>query len=122
MVAQPRANNMNIPRINTAIPKRRYQLGDFAITVLGEVESGDGNDYRYLFAMVQDGKSEPCLYVAALQVPGSEELTLRLIAPNMERDLNTSAAWRDLDHFCEQGISVAQQILGLKDEHPHRLM
>lgn len=113
---------MKIPKINTAIPRRRYQLGDFGITVLGDVESGDDNDYRYLFAMVQDGKSEPCLYVAALKVPGSEDDTLRLIAPNMERDLDTSPAWRDLDHFCEQGISIAQQILGLKDEHPHRLM
>lgn len=113
---------MKVPQINTAIPKRRYQLGDFGITVLGEVESGDENNYKYVLAMVQDGKSDPNLYVVAISVPGSEEFTLRLIAPNMERDLDTSAAWRDLDHFCEQGISVAQQILGLKDEYPHRLL
>ena len=25
---------MNAPQINTAIPKRRYQLGDFAVTSL----------------------------------------------------------------------------------------
>jgi hypothetical protein len=113
---------MNTPRINTAIPKRRYQLGDFSITILGDVESGDDNDYRYVFAMVQDGKSDPSLYITANRLPGSEDLTLRLVAPNMERDLDTSPAWRDLDHFCDQGISVAQQILGLKDEFPHRLM
>jgi hypothetical protein len=113
---------MNSPKIETAIPKRRYQLGDFGITVLGDVESRDGNDYRYVFALVQDGKSDPSIYVVAIRVPGSENFTLRLIAPNMERDLETSPAWRDLDHFCEQGISIAQQILGLKDEQPHRLM
>ena len=113
---------MNAPHINTAIPKRRYQLGDFGITVLGDVESGDGNDYQYVFAMLQDGKSDPSLYVVAIKVAGSEDYTLRLIAPNMERDLDTSPAWRDLDHFCEQGISIAQQIVGLKDEFPHRLM
>ncbi len=112
---------MNVPQINTAIPKRRYQLGDFGITVLGDVQSGDGNDYQYVFAMVPDGKSDPSLYVVAIKLPGGD-LTLRLIAPNMERDLDTSPAWRDLDHFCEQGISVAQQVLGLKDEFPHRLM
>ena len=113
---------MNTPRINTAIPKRRYQLGDFSITILGDVESGDANDYRYVFAMVQDGKSEPSLYITAIKLPGSEDFTLHLSAPSMERDLDTSPAWRDLDHFCDQGISVAQQILGLKDEFPHRLM
>ncbi|MCW8917438.1 MAG: hypothetical protein OQL08_01275 [Gammaproteobacteria bacterium] len=113
---------MQIPKITTAIPQRRYQLGDFAITVLGEVESGDERAYRYLLATVQDGKGEPCLYVAALKVAGSEEDTLRLIAPNMERDLDSSTAWRDLDHFCEQGISIVQQVLGLKDEQAHRLM
>lgn len=113
---------MNVPQIKTAIPKRRYQLGDFGITILGEVESGDGNDYRYLFAVVQDGKSEPSLYLAAIKTAVAGEYTLRLVAPNMERDLDTSAAWSDLDHFCEQGIAVTQQILGLKDEFPHRLM
>ena len=113
---------MNSPKINTAIPKRRYQLGDFGITVLGEVQSGDEFDYRYVFAVVQDGHVDPALYVVAIRQPGSPEDTLRLIAPNMERDLDTSAAWRDLDHFCEQGIAVAQQILGLKDEYPHRIM
>ena len=112
---------MNVPQINTAIPKRRYQLGDFAITVLGDVESGDGNDYQYVFALVQDGKDDPSIYITAIK-SGGGEYTLHLTAPNMERDLDTSAAWRDLDHFCEQGISVAQQILGLKDEFPHRLM
>ena len=113
---------MNIPNIKTAIPKRRYQLGDFGITVLGDVESGDDNDYRYVFAMVQDGKSDPNIYIVAIKVAGSEDYTLRLIAPNMERDFEASPAWRDLDHFCEQGISIVQQILGLKDEFPHRLM
>lgn len=112
---------MNVPHINTAIPKRRYQLGDFGITVLGDVESGDENDYHFVFAMVQDGKSDPSLFIVAIRQAGSEDLILRLIAPNMERDLDTSPAWRDLDHFCEQGISVAQQILGLKDEFPHRM-
>lgn len=112
---------MKVPQINTAIPKRRYQLGDFGITVLGDVESGDGNDYHYVLAMVQDGKSAPSLYITAIKAAG-DDYTLQLSAPNMERDLDTSPAWRDLDHFCDQGISIAQQIVGLKDEFPHRLM
>lgn len=114
---------MNAPQIATAIPKRRYQLGDFSITVLGDVESSDGNEYRYIFALVQEGKPNPSLYLLAIKSPESaDDYLLRLVSPNMERDLDCSPAWRDLDHFCEQSISIAQQVLGLKDEYPHRLM
>ena len=112
---------MNAPQINTAVPKRRYQLGDFSIVVLGEVDSGDGQDYRYVFAMVQDGSKDPGFYVTSSKVSPDDYL-LRLIAPNMERDLDTSPVWHDLDAFCEQAISLAQQVMGLKDEYPHRLM
>ena len=112
---------MNTPQINTAIPKRRYQMGDYSIVVLGEVESGDGHDYRYVFAMVQDGSKDPSFYVTASKA-GPDDYLLRLIAPNMERELDTSPLWRDLDAFCEQAISLAQQVMGLKDEYPHRLM
>lgn len=112
---------MNAPQIKTAIPKRRYQLGDFSIVVLGEIESDDGQAYRYVFAMVQDGSKDPSCYVTASKVTADDYL-LRLIAPNMERDLDTSPIWQDLDAFCEQAISLAQQVMGLKDEYPHRLL
>jgi len=114
---------MNRPRFATALPKRRYQIGDFSAVVLGDVESSDEVAYRYIFALVQDGKDEPSLYVLSIRQPSPEgEYLLKVVAPNMERDLNTSDAWRDLDHFCEQAISLAQQVMGLKDEAAHRLM
>lgn len=112
---------MSAPQINTAIPKRRYQLGDYSITVLGEVETPDEVDYRYIFAMVQDGKSDPDFYVLSIR-QGADEYLLKVVAPNMEKDLDVSAAWKDLDIFCEQAISLAQQVMGLKDEAAHRLM
>jgi hypothetical protein len=113
---------MNRPAIQTAIPLRRYQLGDFNVSVLGDVQSGDGVDYRYIFAMVADGHSEPDLYVLSIRQPGSQDYLLKLVAPELERELDISPAWRDLDHFCEQSISLAQQALGLMDESAHRLM
>lgn len=114
---------MNAPQINTAIPRRRYQLGDFSVTVLGDVESGDEVDYRYIFAMVQDGKSDPSFYVLSIRQPGgNDEYLLKVVAPNMEKELDVSGAWRDLDIFTEQAISLAQQVMGLKDEAAHRLM
>ena len=112
---------MNRPQIQTAIPKRRYQLGDFSVVVLGEITSDEAIDYRYVMAMVQEGQSEPCLYVTASKVAPDDYL-LRLIAPSMDRELDISPLWRDLDAFCEQALSLAQQAMGLKDEYPHRMM
>ena len=40
--------------IQTAIPKRRYRIGEFTAVVLGEVESEDRADYRYIMAVVDD--------------------------------------------------------------------
>ncbi len=113
---------MTRPDIQTAIPLRRYQLADYGVTVLGEIESGDDQDYRYIFAMVPDGKSEPDLYVLAIRQPGSQDFLLKLVAPELERELDISPIWRDLDYFCDQSINLAQQALGLMDESPHRLM
>ncbi len=114
---------MNSPRFTTAIPKRRYQIGDFSAVVLGEVQSADDITYRYIFAMVQDGSSDPSFYVLSIHRPSADgEYLLKVIAPNMERELDTSDAWRDLDIFTEQAISLAQQVMGLKDEAAHRLM
>jgi hypothetical protein len=111
---------MNSPQFATAIPKRRFQIGDFSAVVLGDVESTDDNNYRYIFAMVQDGSKDPNFYVLSIQRPGG--YLLKVVAPNMERELDTSDAWRDLDIFTEQAISLAQQVMGLKDEAAHRLM
>jgi hypothetical protein len=114
---------MNAPQFATAIPKRRYQMGDFSVVVLGDIESNDGNNYRYIFAMVQDGTKEPSFYVVSIHRPGPDgDYLLKVVAPNMERELNTSDAWRDLDIFTDQAISLAQQVMGLKDEAAHRLM
>jgi hypothetical protein len=114
---------MNSPQFATAIPKRRFQIGDFSAVVLGDVESIDDVAYRYIFALVQEGKEEPSFYVLSIRQPSAEgEYLLKVVAPNMERDLNTSDAWRDLDIFTEQAISLAQQVMGLKDEAAHRLM
>lgn len=114
---------MNSPHFSTAIPKRRYQIGDFTAVILGDVESSDSTDYRYIFAMVQDGRTEPSFYVLSIHRPGADgDYLLKVIAPNLERELDTSDAWRDLDIFAEQAISLAQQVMGMKDEAAHRLM
>jgi len=111
---------MKAPGIRTAIPQRRYALGDYSIVVLGDIESDDGTDYRYVFAMVRHGASEPELYVLSVRVAGGDH-ALRMLSPTLDRELDVSAIWRDLDAFCEQAISLARQVLNLSDEPAHRL-
>jgi hypothetical protein len=114
---------MNAPQFATAIPKRRYQMGDFSVVVLGDIESTDGVDYRYIFAMIQDGDKDPGFYVLSIRFPGPDgDYLLKVVAPNMEKELDRSDAWRDLDIFTDQAISLAQQVMGLNDEAAHRLM
>ena len=60
------------PNIGTAIPKRRYQVGDYSATVLGEVETSDPRQYRYILAMVPMGQRTPTLYITCEAVPPRE--------------------------------------------------
>jgi hypothetical protein len=117
---------MKVPKISTAIPQRRYQIGDYFATVLGEIESSDGVDYRYILALVEQGQSQPSLYVTSERNPKgqSEEGShrLRVISEAMTEDLGTSDLWRDLETFVTEGLSIASMALGLAGEEPLRLM
>jgi len=114
---------MKAPGIRTAIPQRRYKLGDFTIVVLGDIESDDGVDYRYVFATVRDGEPEPRFYVLSVRSQNaSGDFALRVLSEGMDRELDVSGRWRDLDQFCDQAIALAQQVLELGDEQAWRLM
>ena len=107
-----------LPIIRTAIPKRRYQLGSCAVTVLGEIESGDGRDYRFITAFVEQGATAPKLFVCSERnrdpsVQGSH--SLRVVNEVMSEVLGTDDGWRDLDGFCEQALSLGRQVLGIPD-------
>jgi len=56
---------MNKPGIMTAMPRRRYRYGEFTVVVLGDIESSDGIDYRYIMAVVKGADPEPGLYLTA---------------------------------------------------------
>jgi len=115
-----------LPVIRTAIPKRRYQLGAFSVSLLGEVESGDGIDYRYIMGFVAEGESRPSLYVCAERNPPGERgeggYRLRVVNEVLSEVLGSSDAWGDLDTFAEQALQLAGQALSLTDEEPYRLM
>lgn len=114
------------PNINTALPKRRYQIGDHAATLLGEIDSGDGRPYRYILALVPMGEQEPVLYVtsepAAPERQAQGAYDLRVISDGLTDVLDTGDRWSDLDLFAEQALDLAQQVLGLRNQQVIKLM
>lgn len=114
-----------LPVIRTAIPKRRYQVGDYQVTLLGEVDSGDAIEYAYVLAFVREGERQPRCYVCSEKnapTVGSEgSHRLRVITSAMSEVLSQADRWADLDTFANEALSLGIQALGLTDETPYRL-
>jgi hypothetical protein len=66
---------MEAPKIQTAIPQRRYQFGEYTGVVLGEIESGDA--VKYLYILAQRGEGKPGFYVTAEKNPGAAHTKVR---------------------------------------------
>jgi hypothetical protein len=114
------------PNITTAIPKRRYQIGDFAASLLGDVESGDHRRFRYILAFVPMGQREPTLYVCAEHAPPAEadggRFRLRVINEAMSEVVDADDRWGELDAFADQAVQLGSQLLGLQREQVARLL
>jgi hypothetical protein len=114
------------PLIKTAIPKRRYQIGDFSASLLGEIESGGVVAYRYILAFVQMGRQEPGFYVCSEQTPPAEpsdgRYRLRVVNEAMSEVVDSNDRWGDLDTFSEQALRLGIQALGLQQEQVVRLL
>lgn len=115
---------MQAPNIQTAIPQRRYRLGEYHAVVLGEIESSDAVKYQYILALVREGESKPSFFVTAEKNPRSRRQEgshrLRALTHNLDEDLGSSDRWSDLDSFATEALTVAAKILGLTDA-PTRL-
>jgi hypothetical protein len=116
----------DLPKIRTAIPQRRYQYGDFGVTVLGEVESGDQRDYNFVAAFVKEGESQPRLYVVSERLPPGQRdagtHALRVITSAMDEIMDTDSRWARLGDFTDQALQMGAQLLGLEQETPYQLM
>lgn len=116
----------NKPDIKTAIPKRRYQLGQFSVVILGDIETNDANDYRYVLAVVHEGNPEPGMYLTCEPAPGEVQdkgkWVMRLIMRDGAQLFAANDNWSDLDAFATDGIATVQQLLKLTDEEPFQLM
>lgn len=114
------------PQIRTAIPKRRYQVGDYAASLLGEIESSDPRAYRYILAFVPLGHKEPDLYVCAEPTTPAEGTPglyrLRVVSESLSEVVDTNARWGDLETFADQALKLGAQALGLQREQVVQLM
>lgn len=117
---------MQAPHIRTAVPRRRYQVGEYNVVVLGEIESNDPIFYRFVMAVVPEGENVPVFYVVSEKARRGEAVQgshrLRVVAERLNEDLGVSDRWADLDAFAEEGLLVIRKALGLMDEHPFQLM
>jgi hypothetical protein len=115
-----------LPKINTAIPQRRYQFGDFAVTVLGDIDSGDERDYQFVAAFVKEGESQPRLFVVSERLPPGERAkgshALRMINSAMDEVMDVDGRWSRLGDFTDQALQMGAQLLGLEQEVPYPLM
>lgn len=111
---------MALPRIQTALPARRYRFGEYNVTVLQDIESPDPVSYRYLMAYLKDGEQQPSTFVSCELTPPAQRAEgryqLRVINSTLDEVLAIDHALGGFEHFCEQALSVGQQMLALQDE------
>lgn len=114
------------PSIKTAIPKHRYQIGDYAASLLGEIESDDARQYRWILAFVPIGRREPELYVCAEHAPPAERAEgayrLRVVSDALAEVVDSGDQWGDLEPFAQQALKLGTQVLGLQREAVLQLM
>jgi hypothetical protein len=113
---------MALPVIKTAIPKRRYQFGEFSLVVLGEIESGDGISYQFLVSIIPEGKNAPELFISAEKCPPNQReagiYQMRVLAEQASKTIKQSDRWQDLDEFMQDALALASELLNLSDERP----
>ena len=103
------------------MPLRRYRFGEFTLTVLGDIESPDEMNYRYIMAVVQGDDAEPGLYVTAEQ-GAAKDIAMRIMMRDGDEVIGHSDQWHVLDTFVDEAIGIVARVLNLSDETPYQLM
>ena len=117
---------MERPKFDTAVPQRRYQVGEYNAVVLGNIETSDEVEYQYILAVVVEGATNPKLYVTLEKNrgPDAREGThrMRVVGENINEEIGSSDQWETPDAFAATALAVAMKLLALTDEQPVRLM
>jgi hypothetical protein len=109
---------MAIPHIQSAIPKRRYQYGEFTITLLTDIQSDDPHDYLFLMAAVREGNTQPEVYITCEAIMQNETRTyqVRVLSDQQEHIISTQPQWGNETAFCEFALQGISQMFELSDE------
>jgi hypothetical protein len=111
----------NKPDIRRALPQRRYKFGEFTVVVLGDIETGDAVNYRYILAVVREGDAEPGIYLTCENARGGQQ-QLRLVMRDGAEVIAEDPQYADIEVFTAAGLDMLRQILNLGDEEAYRLM
>jgi len=111
---------MALPTIQSAIPKRRYQFGEFAITLLTDINSNDPVSYLFIAAVLREGSSKPEVYITCEAITANEESTcrIRVLSDLDEHIISENKQWRHEQQFCDYALQGIQQMFELTDETP----
>ncbi|HID46076.1 MAG TPA: hypothetical protein EYP34_10015 [Chromatiaceae bacterium] len=117
---------MTKPHIKTAVPKRRYEIDNFSVLLLGDIESTDPVNYKYIMAFVDVSETEPMMYIISEENPPNQRehgrYRVRVLYGHDERDMGSDEFPGDLDQFTEYGMQLASRLLQLTEEEPIRLL
>jgi hypothetical protein len=116
---------MALPNIKTAIPKRRYQYGEFSLVLLGDIESGDQTAYQFVLAVVPPRAHAPELAVSAVKLPRDQRAQgmyqMQVSAANAGQVVGHSDQWQDIEIFAQDALNLLRQMMNLEDEQPMEL-
>ena len=118
---------MQKPDISRAIPMQRYKFGAYIIVVLGEIESNDDINYKYLLAAIKEGHNEPEVYITCEEASAENSSQgthiVRVFAKQLGQQgsgkiIDQSNSWASREAFITYALSGFQQMLQLQDEQP----
>jgi hypothetical protein len=111
---------MALPTIQSAIPKRRYQFGEFAITLLTDISSSDSASYLFIAAVLREGASKPEVYITCETTTSNDQDTcrIRVLSEQDEHLISEDKQWRHEQKFCDYALQGIQQMFELTDETP----
>ena len=114
---------MAIPHIQSALPRKRYQFGEFSITLLTDIQSNDCENYVYILAAIRDGSTQPEVYITCEAITLDEKPTyrVRLRSDQQEHIISTESHWGNEKKFCEFALEGIKQMFELTDEEPKLL-
>ena len=110
---------MALPKIQSAIPKRRYQFGELIVTLLSDISSAEAS-YLYIAAVLREGNTAPEVYITCEpdQASGASGYRIRVLSADQEHLISQHSQWKNEQRFCDFALQGVKQMFDLTDETP----